>query len=448
MCDIVFALSDATACGSTLFGKNSDRPLGECQVVAYGPARSRASNRTTACSYVPVADDVAKLATVGCRPHWCWGYETGANEAGVVGGNTAIFTRALHLDDSRTALGLTGMELLRFGLERGATAEGAVEAIVALLERHGQWGSAVRGQDHEQGAYDNAFVLVDRKEAWVLETSAKRWIAQRVTAGARALSNQPTIRTRYDRASADIEGFARKAGWWPPYASRFDFALFYGDHTHHSRQVSHLRWRRATSLLQTHAGALDAARMSVFLRDHYEDTFLAGPQFHAFLPDFHTVCMHDAPSGFTWGDTATSLIAELDPEGEGWPWLWLAYGPPCCSAYLGPLSPEELPGALTRAGAAGLTARDPVTAPRDSFEARSLWWRLFRFARAIAEDPPRRAPEARARFNSIEADYFTASAGAACDPADRAAHQQTVGAQIEAVDHAIAELQHKWGLQT
>lgn len=68
----------------------------------------------------------------------------------------------------------------RLGLERGATAKEALDVIVALLEEHGQGGNY-----YEDGSschtFQSAFLIVDRNEAWILETSGKYWAAEKIT---------------------------------------------------------------------------------------------------------------------------------------------------------------------------------------------------------------------------------------------------------------------------
>lgn len=51
--------------------------------------------------------------------------------------------------------------------------------ITGLLEQHGQGGQC--REDPAPFSYHNTFLLVDRQEAWVLETAGKLWVAQRVT---------------------------------------------------------------------------------------------------------------------------------------------------------------------------------------------------------------------------------------------------------------------------
>lgn len=66
----------------------------------------------------------------------------------------------------------------RLGLERADTAEKAVDVITELLEKYGQGGSCM--EDECGFTYHNSFLISDRTEAWLLETSRKYWAAERV----------------------------------------------------------------------------------------------------------------------------------------------------------------------------------------------------------------------------------------------------------------------------
>lgn len=445
MCDVLAAMPDATEHGKVLFGKNSDRPARECQPLYFSSGGPRPGGSQIQCSYVAVPEVGNVLSTLGCRPYWCWGYETGMNEAGVAGGNVAVFTKG-H-DQDRGSPGLTGMELLRLGLERGRSAEEVVDAIAALLVKYGQWGSAVQGKDHESGGYDNGFLLVDRKEGWVLETSGRRWVAERFARGVRSISNQLSIRTRWDKGSTDLKEFAHRQGWWSP-GTEFDFALAYTDHKRYSRQVSHIRWKRSGQLLRSHRGHLHTAAMMRFLRDHYEDTFLEGPQFNRFLPDFLTLCMHDSPAGFTWGNTASSVVIEMDPHDPSPPLYWLCYLPPCSGVYsafyLGATLPEE----VTAAGTAGTFVGQPADAPKDTFSESSLWWRFNRLLEEAAKQPERRPVEMRKLFDAVESLNLAEAEKlmTAPQPERRKAFDQWIPAQFMVVRAAIEDLENRWNL--
>ena len=444
MCDVLVALSDATKDGSIIFGKNSDRPADECQVLYFSEGGKR-KNRSIRCSYVTLPDTKNRLATMGCRPYWCWGYETGVNEAGVVGGNTAVFT---HPSKYAKAPGLTGMDLLRLGLERGDTAEAAVRNITELLEHYGQWGSGVVRKGHEEGSYNNSFLLADKKEAWVLETANKRWVAERLRKGVRSISNELSITNCWTEESGDIKEYAARKKWWDPKKEDFNFAFSYSNHETYPKQVTHIRRMRTADLMERNYGKIDEQTMMNILRDHYEDTFLRGPQFHPFLPDFHTVCMHDSPAGFTWGNTATSAVVSLDPKDDPFRQFWLCYLPPCSGIYLAyPFSPF-LPEIATNTGRKTLRVFPAPQAPRDRFSKKSLWWRFNRILKAISLDPLKRRKEWRRMLDPIERENLKRMKQLLRKPAQKREKERDdfIIEQIDRVLRAVGRIEKEWKL--
>ena len=188
MCDTLVALASAAANGVTLFAKNSDRPPQESQVIEWSMARIEAFTHATHISIEGWA--AATIRSVICRPSWCWGAEQGVNEAGVAIGNEAIYTT---LDPRSAPTALIGMDLVRLGLERAATARDAVQVMTTLLERYGQGGTghdvALIGKDRP---YWSSFLIADPIDAWILETSGNQWQAEQV-ADVAAISNRTCI---------------------------------------------------------------------------------------------------------------------------------------------------------------------------------------------------------------------------------------------------------------
>lgn len=380
-CDTFVAMPDTTTSGATLLGKNSDRPAGETQPLRHHPRRSAPGGRLR-LAYLEIEDCPISYAHVAASPYWCWGHELGLNEWGVAIGNEALFTRDLAANVTATRAGtsvppgILGMELVRLGLERATTATQAVDVMTELIESHGQWGSGVPGKAPIDGAYDNSYLIADARQAWVLETSGQQWAARRITAGTYAISNQPTLRTEFDRSSHDLRNHAVTAGWWPQDQAGLDFARAYAD-PQTPLQASHVRLQRSRQLLANAHGGVDESVARRILRDHYEDTFLDGPYFNAALPDLLTLCMHEHPSGFTWGNTASSAVFVLPNHPDRLPHLWWTPATPCTGVYLPVfIHAGRVPDALTRTGPAGSAPTTPETATRDTYDQRSYWWRF------------------------------------------------------------------------
>lgn len=165
-CDTWVALPDATAAGVTMLGKNSDRPMFDCQPLLPHPRRQWPAGSTVKLGRVTIPQVGETYATLGSSPYWCWGYEEGINEYGVAIGNEGIDTKVLlresraHMQGRGPQLGPTGMDLLRLGLERGKTAREVLEVITELVERYGQFGSGIPTQG-VAGAYHNSYIIAD-----------------------------------------------------------------------------------------------------------------------------------------------------------------------------------------------------------------------------------------------------------------------------------------------
>lgn len=157
-CDTFVALPPATPDGSVVFGKNSDRTKAEVQVrageaacelstpscthhlwvAAPGSARCAAPPRYSPgfrmlqevvafpagqhppgallrCTYITIPQAPHTLAVVLSKPSWMWGAEMGANAAGVVCGNEAVWT----VEDADGPPALLGMDLVRWAAGSG-----------------------------------------------------------------------------------------------------------------------------------------------------------------------------------------------------------------------------------------------------------------------------------------------------------------------------------------
>src|SRR5438105_2972477 len=81
-CDSLVALRTATADGSVLFAKNSDRPADECQPLLQVPRQTHAAGTRLRCTYIDIPQVSETARALGSRPFWCWGFEHGLNEHG------------------------------------------------------------------------------------------------------------------------------------------------------------------------------------------------------------------------------------------------------------------------------------------------------------------------------------------------------------------------------
>jgi hypothetical protein len=344
MCDtLVRVLADRV-----LFAKNSDRDANEAQLLDWQPRREHPPGAQLRCTWITIPQTRETHAVLLSRPFWMWGAEIGTNEHGVTIGNEAVFTRQPY---ART--GLTGMDLLRLGLERAVTAERAVEVITSLLEEHGQGGGC--GLENPGFTYHNSYLVADPRSAFVLETAGRRWEAQRIT-GAWSISNGLTLPSM--------------AGESDPLRTL----------------VSACRWRRTRTLAAAER-AEDVGGLMRALRDHGDGD---RPQYHLLNGAMHAPCMH-AGGLLVGSQTTASWVAELRPGGAQH-WVTATAAP--CTGLFKPVRVGE--------------PLDLGPAPTDRADADSLWWRHERLHRAAMRDPVRLLPLFAVERDAIEARWQVA----------------------------------------
>lgn len=323
-CDTLVAVGTATTTGATVFGKNSDRPEEEVQNVVHVPARQHPEGAVVQCTHVNIPQVPETRAVFLSQPYWMWGAEMGANDAGVVIGNEAVWTK-----EPLRPTGLLGMDLLRLGLERAGTARAALDVITGLLERHGQGGACALGGHME---YHNSFLIADATEAWVLETADEWWIAERVTDGVRNISNGLSIRDAGTLRREGVVAHALARGYCATEAE-FNFARCFSQG--YSKKVSpRSREGRAQVLLDQLRGEVTPVAMMGVLRDHEGG-----------------LCMH---GGFLSAGSQVSVLA----PGHAVHWF-TGTAPPCASAFLPYAFPAD---PSTPSTLAGLVADGPHSA--------------------------------------------------------------------------------------
>ncbi|MFX1592352.1 MAG: peptidase C69 [Promethearchaeota archaeon] len=259
MCDTLVALGNSTEDKSVIFGKNSDRPFNEVQLIAYSPRMNFEKGDTLQCTYIEIPQVSETYAILISQPYWMWGAEMGTNEYGVVIGNEAV-----HTYESLRSIGLLGMDLLRLGLERGKTARESIEIMIDLLEEYGQGGGCA--YDDPSWLYHNSYIIADPKEAYVLETADKWWIVEKVKS-VRSISNGITIRGKGDfRKKGIIQHAIEKA--YCKNEESFDFAVTFSGSSISSMPSPYSREGKSNSLLNENAGKITSQLMMEFLRDH------------------------------------------------------------------------------------------------------------------------------------------------------------------------------------
>jgi secernin len=380
-CDSLVALGNATADGAVLFAKNSDRPANECQPLVQVPRRAHAAGTRVRCTYIDIAQVAETARVIGSKPYWCWGFEHGLNEHGVAIGNHSVFSK-----DPLAATGLIGMDLVRLGLERGRTAEQAVDTITALIEAHGQGGS---GYADTEWPYHNSFLVADGHAGFILETSDRRWAVRQID-DVGSVSNHLSIGADWVALSDGAIEHAMAAGWWNEQRDeRFDFAAAYRDFRVAPEAVSAGRHRRTCTFLEENKGNITADTLKRILRDHYGSS--APPRDRTPADPHHfSVCMHAEPVG----TTTASMIARVPPtfgEPLGEPLTyWASLGSACIGVFIPLYVDADLPEVLSRGD-----ARPAADSP---------WWQFKRLLTLVERDWEPAVLQARTAFDQLEAD--------------------------------------------
>ena len=381
MCDTLVAVGQATADGTTILAKNSDREPNEAQAITHVPHAWHQAGASVQCTYIEIPQVRETYEVLLSRPFWIWGGEMGANECGVAIGNEAVFTR----EPYGKGPGLIGMDFLRLALERAATARRALEVIVELLGTYGQGGNC--GFRHRT-YYHNSFIIADPGEAWVLETAGRFWAAEQVR-DLRTISNGLTIGGEWDLASPGLVEHAIQKGWCKAKDS-FDFAHAYSDPLYRRLSGCRIRQRRSTELLQAEKGRITPATLMAALRDHgprgaADPTWNPG---RGWLME--TLCVHASLGPTRATQSAGSLVAHLRAD---LPTCWLTGTSAPCTGVFKPLY----------LGGAGLPDLGPV--PTGTCDTGSLWWAHERLHRAVIRDYASRLPLYRRERDALEAAF-------------------------------------------
>jgi len=385
-CDTWVALPDATADGSIILVKNSDRPAMEAQPLVQVPHMHHQPGEMVKATYIEVPQVAETYEHIGSKIWWAFGYEEGMNENGVAIGNEAVWSK----EPYQWGDGLLGMDLLRFGLERGKTAYEALHVMTDLLEKYGQSGDCEREGEWGKANYHNSFIIADPNEAWVLETAGRYWVAKRIKSGVYSISNIYSIESDWDEAHPQLVRHAVDKGWARS-AADFNFARDYGNYWEKgAANPGNMQIRRNMTLscLRRDFGKVSPASMMDITRSHLEGT-IAEPRWGASEAFWPMPCMHDtAHSGY---HSAASMVAHLRSDMP--PLLrqvyWASFSNPCCNVF----KPFYMHGPKVP---------DRYAVGTSTYSEDSPWWWANRVKLLCDLNYKALAPSARAVFSRTE----------------------------------------------
>jgi dipeptidase len=359
VCDTFVALGNSTKNKKVIFAKNSDREPDEPAEIVYNPRTEHPTDSDLKTTYITIPQVEETAEVILCKPIWIWGAEMGANEYGVAIGNEEITTK----EKTQKEGGLLGMDLLRLGLERGKTAKEALEVIVALLETYGQGGNCGY---RKKVTYHNSFLIADKKEAWVLETADKYWVAEKVES-TRSISNTLSISGTGDSRHPNLVNRAIEKKWCKD-EEKFDFKEHYRA-KYHLREIFALgsqRYKRSSYLLKKAKGRIDAKIMMKILRDHMPTKENWNPAKDA---SFKSICNH-ARDFITRSQSTISMVSVLDDKIQT---HWITgTSAPCTSIF----KPIFLPGGLPTIN----------TKTTEFYDKNNLWWTHEKLHRLVLQD--------------------------------------------------------------
>jgi len=382
MCDTFVALPPATADGSVIFGKNSDREPNEAQALEFHPAQDHPKGSTVTCTYLTLPQVDHTHAVLISRPFWMWGAEIGTNEHGVVIGNEAVFTRIHQEKGGR----LTGMDLLRLALERSKTALTALETITELLAKYGQGGRC--GYQDKSLTYHNSFIIADPQEAWVLETAGPVWAAKKVTTSY-SISNGLTIGEEFDLHHPELIPTAKRMGWLKA-GEAFHFARCYSDWFYTTFSACNTRREHSSRQLREKEGKLNVSDAFAILRDHGGEPYR--PDGHFLM---NRICAHAAnPLSRHASQSTASLVAHLTPSKNT---FWATGTSAPCTGIFKPFWIK------------GDTFPDLGPTPGEQFNPDSLWWQHEQLHRSVLRDFQNRLSLYCGERDQIEKEFINRS---------------------------------------
>lgn len=282
-----------------------------------------------------------------------FGAEMGTNEYGVVIGNEAIFTR-----EKPAKIGLTGMDLVRLGLERSRSAREALEIIIKLLEEYGQGGN---GGYRYKLNYMNSFIIADGKEAYVLETVKRWWIWKKIKE-VWSISNLISLEEDYDECAEGLIRNAIEKGYVKK-GKDFNFKQCYSDRFMTRAAKGIEREKRSRELLQARNRKFRVKDFMGILRDHrnhYQNKQWTPEQAKA------TLYLHARDPLINRTQTVCSLVARVGKGGNFY--YTTGASNPCLSPYFPIfLADTEVPEGYQEG--------------KEDYSEKSYWWECEKYHR-------------------------------------------------------------------
>ncbi len=392
MCDTVVAVGKSTKDGSIILGKNSNRVPNEVQNVEYVKGKKHGTNAKVKCTYITIPQIAETYDVLLLKPFWMYGCEMGSNEFGVTIGNEAVWSKEPIRDT-----GLLGMDMMRLAVERSKTAKEALETITELLETYGQGGQCtygVKGRD-----YHNSFIIADTKEAWILETADRFWIAEKVK-GIRTISNTLSIGSEYDLIHPELIDHAIKKGYCKSkddfhFADNFipKFRIYHAIKESQPRSQYFAkgsdRQQCTTALLLRNKGKITPEDVMEVLRNHNikpeEEATWSASKASAKSPCQHATGM-TVPSQST-GSIVSHLKKDIQVH-----WVTGTSGP-CTSTF----KPVFLP----KAG----FSKQPILGD-EKYNEKALWWQHEKLHRLVLLDYQKRLGTYKEDRDKFDKKYF------------------------------------------
>ncbi len=382
-CTNMIALSETTADGRIIFGKNSDRPLNEAQPLCYYPARDYSTGAEVECTYIKIPQVSHTYACIGSRPYSIFGFEMGVNECGVAIGNEAVYGR----EKPERCWGLLGMDILRLALERSESAAKAVEIMGALLETYGTGGNPKVRDERFNGNY----IITDMKEAYYFESMQRNWVAKRIESKG-GIVNCYSVGEDYEKIGKQTLQNAIDKKWILPEGRLNAANVFTRSDCVFADVKSFLRYPRVRYLMESKSD-FTVKMMMENLRDHYEGTPQGELHFTKAAAKVPCVCSH--AGGENGSNSAASAVISLNPKAHELLRItyWNSMSPPCCSVF----RPFYFTGGLPE----GLSGAHAL------YNGKEHWWVFTELERYIALNYEMFAPRVKEKMQALEREFLS-----------------------------------------